>query len=76
MSKFAYLVAFIKAVWKIPARIRAWWRSVAKNVKKAVLTFLINAIGIIITDPLIVMLVCLILMYRYLHNLLSVAPQY
>lgn len=75
-SYFYKAVSVIKEIVKLPRRVRAWWRNFISSSKKAACDLLLTAVGIVLTDPIILFLICGILLYRYLHQLFDVPPQY
>jgi hypothetical protein len=76
MSYFQEALGLAKTVWKLPGRIRAWLSVLRAQAKKLVIDLVLTAAGIILTDPVIVLILAVLLIWRYLHDLLDVDPQY
>jgi hypothetical protein len=66
----------IKLLVKLPGRLRTWWKSFIQKTNKVAINFVLTAAGMILTDPVILIIVSLIMLWRYLHELFDVAPQY
>ncbi len=76
MSYFQEALRLAKTVWKLPGRIRAWLSVLWAQAKKLAIDLVLTAAGIILTDPVIVLILAVLLIWRYLHDLLDVGPQY